>query len=183
MAQAMRERIRRQGYVGRGFQLWSKREDDIVLKLYPDYNALVKAFRRKRTYYAIRNRARLLGATPRRHVWTARELSRLRSLYPHASRELLLAELPGLSWSQIIAQARHHGFRRARRYVGTGDPVLDAIRQRCLELGYTMPDLDALSRSKRYFASADWFNKSKVTHGALLRAVHALGGTLSVRWE
>lgn len=61
---------------------------------------------------------------------------------------------------------------------------MDEIRMGCLELGYTMPDIDALARSKSYFTSAQWGNRLGLPqHKALIKAVYALGGTLTINWE
>jgi hypothetical protein len=185
-AEALRERTRRSGYVGK-HRLWSPEEDRIVIKLHPDYGALIKAFRGRRTYFAIRSRASALNLVKRRRIWTAAEKTRLRRMYPRASRDELLAAFPFCRWKQIVRQANYYGLRRGRRsYCTTGSDLLDAIRNRCAELGYTMADLDAMTRSKRYFTDARWLTLRQYggvpKHKALLRAVDVLGGNLTVTW-
>jgi hypothetical protein len=85
----------RMGRTPKGHWLWTAREDALVRALYPDYVALRKALRR-RTYSALRHRARTLGIAKKRHTWTTTEVSRLRKLYPKASCRDLLAAFPDL---------------------------------------------------------------------------------------
>jgi len=181
-AQRARERIIRMGRTPNGHPLWTEREDDVVRALYPDYKALRRKLRR-RTYYALRARARTLDVVTRRHVWLATEVSRLRRLYPRASREELLAAFPDITWRKIKAKARHAGIHRARRKLATtGHPLIDLIRDRAFDLKLSMVDLDAMAGTRRYFQKAGWYN-GNFNRKALLRAVEALGGEVSVSWQ
>lgn len=181
-AQRARERIIRMGTTPNGHPLWTEREDDFVRSLYPDYKALRRKLRR-RTYHALRARARTLDVVTRRHVWLASEVSRLRRLYPRASREELLAAFPDVTWEKIKAKAQHAGIRRARRKLTTtGYPLIDLIRDRAFDLKLSMVDLDAMAGTKQYFQKAGWYS-GNLNRKALLRAVEALGGEVSIRWQ
>lgn len=165
-----------------GYWLWTKKEDDILRTLYPDYKALRRKLRR-RTRYALKARAARLGVIRKNHVWLAVEVSRVRRMYPRATREELMAALPNLTMAQIRSKASDIGVRRARRKpTATGYPLIDAIRERAFEQNLSMADLDAIARTKRFYQSGGWrggnFNRK-----AVLRAVEALGGEVSVRWE
>lgn len=178
-AHRARERMARTGRTPNGHWLWTKKEDDIARALYPDYKALQRKLKR-RTYYALKARTRLLGIARKNHVWLAIEVSRLRRLYPRATCQELMAALPNLNIRQISAKANDIGVYRARRKPSaTGYPLLDAIRQRAFELNLTMVELDAMAHTQRYYQTSSWcggnFNRK-----ALLRAVEALGGEVSV---
>ena len=176
-----RERMARTGRTPKGHWLWTKEEDDIVRELYPDYKALRRKLRR-RTYNAIKERARTLEVAHRRHVWLASEVSRLRRLYPRSDRLDILAAFPGLRWRQIAGKAGHIRVHRYRRRLSrTGHPLIDHIRDRAFELNMSMVDLDAMARTKKYFQKAGWAN-GNLNRRALVRAVEALGGEVSVRW-
>jgi hypothetical protein len=55
--------------------------------------------------------------TPRRErVWQPEETDLLRALWPSASREVLLAALPGKTWKAIAGRAQRMGLRRQRIY-------------------------------------------------------------------
>lgn len=181
-AQRSRERMMRMGRTPNGHPLWTEREDDVVRTLYPDYRALRRALR-KRTYYALRHRTRALGIAKKKHVWLGTEVSRLRRLYPKGDRGDILLAFPEMSWQQIAAKARHIGVRRARRKLNsTGYPLIDLIRDRASDLSLSMVDLDEAAGTQRYFQKAAWCN-GNFNRKALLRAIEALGGEVSVRWQ
>jgi hypothetical protein len=172
----------RMGRTPKGHWLWTQREDAIVRALYPNYIALRRALRR-RTYNGLRYRTRKLGIAKKRHVWLTTEESRLRRLYPKADRTELLTAFPGMRWTQIAAKARNIGARRMRRKLNaTGHPIIDTIRDRAFDLNLSMVDLDAMAGTKRYFQKASWCN-GRLNRKALLRAVEALGGEVSIRWQ
>lgn len=177
-----RERMARTGRTPKGHWLWTKKEDDIVRALYPDYRALQKALRR-RTYHALRARARTLDIVKRRRLWLASEVSRLRRMYPKATRHELLTAFPDMAWEKITYKGRHVGIYRARRRLATtGHPLIDTIRIRAQHLNLSMVDLDAMAGTRRYFQKAAWCN-GNFNRKAVLRAVEVLGGELSVHWE
>lgn len=75
-------------------------------------------------------------------------------------------------------------FHRQRPdYKETGIELIDEVRKRARTLRMSMRDLDALSRSKRYFQANGWIGKARVNHKALARAIDALGGRLRVEWD
>jgi hypothetical protein len=181
-AECARERMMRMGRTPNGHILWTERENDVVRELYPDYCALRKALRR-RTYKALCHRTRFLGVAKKRHIWLGAEVSRLRRLYPKADRGDIILAFPNMSWQQIAAKACHVGLRRARRKLNsTGHPLIDVIRDRAFDLRLSMVDLDAMAGTKRYFQKAAWCN-GHVNRKALMRAVEALGGEVSVHWQ
>ncbi len=59
---------------------------------------------------------------------------------------------------------------------------VDQIRERAFELGYSMPDIDELARSKRYFQVAGWHN-GYINHRAVARAIAALDGDVAASWR
>lgn len=180
-AERMRRVIRKIGHV-RGWPLWTDKEDAVLRASYPDY---AEASRRlpHRTYDALRGRAIALGIQKRRHIWRASEISRLRKLYPYASHKEIESEFPFATWMQIKGVAKYHNIRRPRgRLGGTPIPILDAIRDRCYELGYSMVDLDCIAKTGKYFQARYW-KKCRRANGRCLRAIEALGGNISVKWE
>lgn len=116
-AQGFRELPRQRGTAGRN-QLWSKEEDALVQRLFPDYRALMTAPPR-RAYFTLRGRARKLCLTKARHVWTDADIIRLRRLYPTASRVSLLAAFPSLNINQTIGKARYIRLFRIPRLLKT----------------------------------------------------------------
>lgn len=172
----------RRGMTGRN-KLWSSEEKALIPKIYPDYRALEAALPDRSTK-AIQAQAIRLGITVPRHTWTAAEHSIVRSLYPRASRDAIMARLPGLAWSQIADHAYRSGFKRARRpYRNTGWPLLDEIRSKCRDLAYTMADLDQIAGTRRYFRGRHWRSSRLRASPAVLKAVVALGGVLKADWQ
>ncbi|WP_028747966.1 hypothetical protein [Rhizobium mesoamericanum] len=177
-----RRRIRREGTTMRGDKIWKTEEDDVVRSHYPDYAAIRRALPH-RTYFACRNRARTLGIVKERPLYTTRELSIVRRLYPEGSKDDILSLLPGREWEAVKDFAKRHGIRRKPKpFKATGVVVLDQIRSRCRELNYTMPDLDKVAKTKRYFAKSSWL-KGHIHHKAIGRAVRALFGDIKAEWK
>jgi hypothetical protein len=177
-----RERIARTGLI-MGKRLWQAHEDRALCGHYPNYTAARKALP-GRTYYSVRGRACKLKIQNKRHIWTGADLVRMRKLYPTASKRELLAAFPGLTLCAIKEFAgRMHIFKQRRPFQKTSYPLLDAIRARCYELGYSMVDLDEIARTKRYFQCARWVASKSVQNSALCKAVDALDGTLSPTWR
>lgn len=175
-------RIRKTGRTPNGHRLWTEREDAIVCDLYPDYKSLRRRLKR-RTLAAIRYRAQHLGIQRRVHKWTGFEVARLRKRYPAGTRAEIMAIVPTVTWIAASWRARNAGARRIKRYKITGFPVLDAIRQRCLELNYSMVDLDALARTGSYFAKAQWVSSGVANDQKLARAAKALDGVMTIVWR
>lgn len=181
-AQRSRERMRRIGATPKGHALWTKRDDQTIRAIYPNYVLLVKMLS-PRTFKAIKARALGLGVATKRHVWRNSEVSLLRKCYPTSSRDELCAVFPGFTFYALERKAYHLGLRKNRRkFKTTGYPLVDAIRSRAFELNLTMVDVDALARTKRYFQTGAWssgnFNKR-----ACVKAVEALGGQVHVTWD
>ncbi|MES4993883.1 hypothetical protein ABVB70_26685, partial [Agrobacterium radiobacter] len=85
----VKERIRRTGYTPSGFKVWTAEEDEIVKSLYPLYAEMQLRFP-ERSLKALHGRCERLGIAKKLHWWTAAEISKLRRLYPTASRDLPL---------------------------------------------------------------------------------------------
>jgi hypothetical protein len=180
-AERGRQRIARTGHVG-GKQLWKPEEDRVLSALYPNYEAARKALP-GRTYYSLRYRARTLHIQKKRQSWTGADVVRMRKLYPVATMADLLAAFPGRTPETIKSFAVSMHIRKRFEFKKTGYPVIDAIRVRCKELGYSMGDLDEIARTKRYFTSALWLSNKSVRGSAVYKAVEALDGTLLVSWR
>jgi len=159
---------------------WSPQEDEIVRRLYPDYQEIQRHLK-KRSYYAIRARARILRVATGRHIWTNRDITRLRSLYLQgATQAEAAAEFPHLNKNQICGKARHIRLVRARRNpYKLGISSLDTVRKQATTQGLSWRQLDKLAKTGRYFQKTirreDW------TH--LARAVEKLGGTIDILWN
>ena len=159
---------------------WSSREDEVIRTLYPDYRKL-QGHLSKRSYYAIRSRARTLGVAPQRHIWTNHEIAKLRSLYSRgATRAELTSVFSNLTSHQICSKARYIRLIRARREpYALGISPLDAIRKRAAAQGLTLRELDKLAKTKRYFQQTT----RRVDWEHLSRAIEKLGGTIEITWR
>lgn len=183
MGQRSRRRMRKHGHNMKGDRLWTRDEEAVLIAHQGEYDVMRKLLPH-RTEAAIANRCQLLGLRKKIHVWTAAELARLRRLYPCATVKEIEDSFPHSSWANISQVARYHGFRRCLRscYKSTGYPALDEVRQRCLDIRWTMKDLDKAAKTGRYFQRAGWIGK-KINHRALGRAIEALDGMIECRWK
>ncbi|RWM29791.1 hypothetical protein [Mesorhizobium sp.] len=144
---ATAERVRRTGRTPMGDAIWTERERLICRRHYPDLKKLKRLLPR-RTVGAIRCRRMELTDPPA--PWSGAELARLRKSFATASKDELLAMLPGRTYGAIIRVAYKHGFRERRKpYKRTCHPALDQIRDRCTEEGLFMPDVGISSARGR----------------------------------
>lgn len=182
-AERARRRIQYRGVTPAGHSLWTPREDDLCRQHGHDYKVLRQKLPH-RSYMSLRARCQSLGLRPKRNLVTGSELSRMRRLVPTASPEQLREAFPNRSLGQLMKVSQYHGIWRKRQPLSrTGIPVIDAIRDRCFALGYSMVDLDDLAKTKRYFAKAGWFSSGRPNYLAIGRAVAALDGELRVEWR
>lgn len=180
-AERNRRRIARAGEVC-GRKLWTKDEDQVWRSLYPDYKAGLRKLRR-RTYYALRNRARTLGIVKERHTWTGIEVNWLRRYYAKTTTSERTRAFPTVSKSALARAAYRFGATQRRPLKSTGHPILDNVRKRCRELNLTMGDLDRMAGTKGYFRNAAWLCRGTINVSKIARAVVALGGNLHADWR
>jgi hypothetical protein len=167
----------RTGYTQWGAKLWTAEEDETCRRLAHDRPALAKALSH-RTPIAIGERVRRLGLGAKLHWWTGAELARLRKFYLTASPEELRAAFPNVSDKSLHNAAwRLRLFRPKKPYKPTGDPLLDQIRQRCLDLDISLAALCRAVGNKDFLKL---HQKRGRRRAALTRALNALDGELRV---
>ena len=175
----MRRHIEKTGETIAGAPVWTQSEIAVLRTTYPDREGACAALGR-RTWAAIRQKARRLDLVKQRRVWTQDDTRLLRSLYPsRISIDDLLGRFAGKTKRQIWHKGAHLRLLRLRRPPRlTGHPLVDSVRQCAFTLGYSMRDLDAWTGAKRYFGDAryvDWYS--------LKRAIDLMGGRIVVRWN
>ena len=183
MAAMARERIAKTGMAPGGHPVWTDREMALLAVIFPDYQRAVAVLER-RTYAAVKNRARSMGLTDCRHIWTGAAVARLRKLYHTVDRETLMAAFPSVPYHKIKYKAKHIGICiRRRPFKHTGFPALDQIRTRAFDLNVSMVELDAMAKTKTYFQRCGWIGRPKPNYRAIGRAAEALDGLVAVRWS
>lgn len=154
-----RERIAKTGMAPGGRPVWTDRETALLAVIFPDYERAVAVLGR-RTYAAVKQRARSMGLTKRHHIWTGAAVARLRRLYPSADHATLATSFPGVPIEKIRSKAQEIGvYRNRRQLIKTGIPEIDQIRGRAFELNISMVDLDAMAKTKKYFQKAGWLSE------------------------
>ncbi|CAH0496458.1 SANT/Myb-like DNA-binding domain-containing protein [Novosphingobium sp. CECT 9465] len=159
---------------------WTAEEDQLIRALYPDYDRLQRQLK-LRTRSALKHRARRIGVTVVRHVWTNIEVASLRALFAQgiADRDLV-GKFPHLQLGQIRAKAQHLGLTRPRRApVLLGVPLLDGIRQRAALAGLSLVELDRRASTGRYFQSC----RRNLDLRCIWRAAQILSGEIRVNWQ
>ncbi|WP_406854667.1 hypothetical protein ABEG18_19250 [Alsobacter sp. KACC 23698] len=174
----IRERMIKTGELF-GQKLWTPEEDAILKAYYPDKRAAHAALPH-RTFQAVKSRGVTLGIAPRRMVWSAVDLKRLKKMRPTASSAELTEAFPGRSLSSILHAASYYGAkRRPRPPAKMGDPLVDEIRLRAFQLGFSICDLDEEAKSRGFFRS--WARPKLLRY--MERAIDILGGKLVIEWE
>jgi hypothetical protein len=167
----------------KGDPIWSEKELALCHEFHPNYKGLMKALGGRRSYSAVRAKCQQLGLAPKRQLWSSASIQKLKRLYSHATWHEILAALPEFKKSQIIHQARYCGLKRPRKpFKATRHIAINAIRERAFDIGYTMPDVDALAKSKTYFQKASW-SQGYINHRAIGRAIEALDGMINAKWN
>jgi hypothetical protein len=120
--------------------------------------------------------------------WTEEMTALLRAKYSEVEHVRdLLPLLPGINEAQLRGKAAAMKLRR--RFTGYDDRVLfmghaelvDQIRLRAHEDGFTFYSLDQLLKTGSYFKH--WKERKKVNLLAVARAVEFFGGTLVIDWR
>lgn len=178
----MRRHFALTGKTRSGQLLWTEDELRLLRQLYPMPYAEIAKRLPGRTPGAIRKKAGHMGLSPKVHVWTGAEIKTLRRVYTTGSTADIKAAFPGLRMRQITAIANFYKIYRPRKpYLPTGIRVIDQIRQRAFEIGYSMRDIDELARTKQYFFSGSW--RYNLDYKAIGRAITALDGEVVAVWN
>lgn len=162
---------------------WSEEEEDVLRALYPDFPRMCERLpHRSRT--AIGHRVAGLDLVPPQKRWTPAEVATLRRMWAKATPDELRAALPRWPADAIRRKGSEVGLKpRGRAPLKlTGDPLCDAIRDRCRVLGYSMAYLDRISHTSTYWSACEWNNAGGHRLTPMVRALHALGGEIDVRW-
>ncbi|MGC4252404.1 MAG: hypothetical protein QM605_13335 [Sphingobium sp.] len=159
---------------------WSDGEDALLRACYPDYSVL-RAHLPHRTLSALKHRVRAIGIVKRRHIWTNREVVRLRLAYEEGVTDLELAALfPQLRLCQVKSKASHIGAVRCRpKPVRFDVPALDAIRARSVEMRLSFVELDRHAKTGRYFQKS--CRRPSLKH--IVRAAAFLGAEVLIEWS
>lgn len=162
---------------------WSEAEDAVVRALYPDFKRMAERLP-GRSRGATSHRADALGLVPPRKLWTPAEVAILRRLWSTGTHAELRAALPRWDMAAIDHKARRLDLKGRGRppLMLTGDPLCDAIRDRCRVLGYSMAYLDRIAASGTYFQGNEWNGAGGHRIAPMVRAVRALGGVLGVEF-
>lgn len=163
---------------------WSAEEDEVLKALYPDYNRMNERLPH-RSREAVKHRVSVLNLTAVVKRWTPAEVATLKKIWAKASRNELKEAIPRWSLRSIDTKATSLKLKLRGKpaLVLTGNTLCDSLRDRCRELGYSMPYLDQIARTGTYFQNREWKGKSGHRSAPMVRAVDALGGDLRVEWS
>lgn len=161
---------------------WTDSERAIVRRLFPDYDAMVRAMPH-RTRIAVAAYARGMHLTPTRvcRVWKVSEIKQLvEARKARASTAKLLRMFPGLTIYQIRSKSYDVGLRvKPRLKVDDSHPAIISIRKRTEKLGMTLTNLDRQCDSGNYFVRV----RERAFAKYVIRAIDVLGGQLSIEWD
>lgn len=166
------EIIRRTGKTASGAAAWTPAEDAVLKAAYPNYNAAAAGLPH-RSRKALEHRSARLGIAKKRRVWSEGEVRKMAP--PYREGTAVAAILPNLNAKtapQVYGKASKRRIRRPKRPLkGTGFPILDSIRQRAVDLNFTLRELDAGTGGTRYFQRPTSLRWSRIA-----RAIECLGG-------
>lgn len=165
----------------RGDKLWTDEARDLIRRHSPDYDLLCKLLP-DRSRNSIRQQASAMGLAKEKHIFTAAQISKLRTMYKRATWDELLAEFPFSTKEKLRWVAKYHGFRRERRpYKPSGKKAVDQLLSKCIEANLNLGDLDVECRSKRYFRGQNW-RYHRPNYNLIVKAIEYLEGRLEVGW-
>ena len=162
---------------------WTSEQIAELIRWWPDVTRC--AARTERSVYACKQKAQSLGIRKKNNRWTTAEKIWLRHNWTTCPRKRLFERFPGRTYDDIAFKARSMGLdvRGIPPPVTCGHPVVDAVRFRAYELGFTMARLDEIAGTKKYWQShaALTCDKRTVTE-PMLKTVKTLGGYFAVCW-
>ena len=171
---------------------WSVDEDALLCSTYPVGGiASARDALPHKSVSSIIRRAKRLGigrsGTGKMKYWTGADEMKLRRLWRNGSKDEIETVLPGRTWRAITSKARKldlfRNFHVRRPLPETDDPILQAIRHRMQDRGFTATDLQEVAGLKRG-VTRNWFSgnaQPKITN--IVRAVEALDGELVIKWN
>ncbi|HTM79783.1 hypothetical protein [Asticcacaulis sp.] len=176
--QSMIRYMRKTGRTLSGRLIWMPSETDIIEEFWPDWPA-IEGRLPHRTAGAIKAKARAIGFKKHVQFWQPDEKKRM--VPPYKAGEPIsdiVVILGDRSKRQIYGKASHLKIRRPRKPPKpTGMRIVDLIRQRAFDLGYTMAELDFWVGRKKYFVAP-----KKLDTWAISGALKILGGSIVAVW-
>ena len=162
-----------------------------VLKKHPDMGASdLKNLLPARSLQAIRRKRAELGLPTQRGY---------RNWYPSDDRQLIeyaktkgaieIARLMGRGQGSVRTRAEKLNIKfksDVSKFVKTGNPLVDAIRQRCEEDGIPVRTLDRLLKTGHYFSGHCMSAEAKARPAIMkhiAKAVEFFGGELTINWK
>lgn len=122
-------------------------------------------------------------------AWNDAEDRKLRRLAETLCATDIAKQMPGRTYDTVFRRAKALGIKlrsRTRPHARTGNPIIDAIRDRCLEDGMSIMALDRELGTGNYFASDCIVAVKKGTPlrwDRVNKAVEYFGGELKIDWK
>jgi hypothetical protein len=170
------------GFTLYGDRIWTAEELVKLRELHGTMTLTELAKRLGRSYSGVRAKGQELRLSKKRHVWTGAEIHKLRKIYTQGSRREIAEAFPDVNIVHLTKIANNHRiYKKQRPFKSTGIPVLDEVRRRAFELGYSMVDLDAIAGTGKHFQKAYWHPSPN--YRAIAKAVIAMDGQLTAVWN
>ena len=201
-AERGRRMMELRGVTPNGHPLWAPWEVQPVVAIYPEYRSIFPLLNR-RTKPAVYHKAGRLGITKSRPpLWSDNEIIRIRKVYPSGTYDEILAAFPGRTIVAVARAANQRGIFRLPRPCSSAllkfglsalpsqinkrglcpHPLLQDVRNRCLELGVAFRYVgNAIGKPRVLALSAS--RLQGVDHTGLALATVVLGGELYAEWE
>ncbi len=181
---------------GRGYykdyRRWGIDEDKLLRSTYSKGGvAASKRILPHKTRSSIIARAKRLGlsrsGTGKIKYWTGLDEIKLKRLWRNSDKEKILEALPGRSWKAITSRANKLDLFRSTHvrypFPKTDNVILDKIRIRMKERGFTATDLQVISSLGRNSLRVWFKNDSQPKLKSIEKAVEALDGELVIKWR
>jgi hypothetical protein len=170
------------GMTPNGYRLWMPFEAGTLRESHPNYRRF-HSIVIDRTRPAAYSKASRMGITrPRGRPWDYNEITRLRRMFPTASKAELLAAFPDRTWSAITSAAyKRHIYRAQPVLPPTGSAFLDQILARARRFNLSLADLDSTCGHTSYFRTRAWRHRA-FRNDLHVKAAVSLGGKVSVKW-
>lgn len=179
----MKVKAQAQGVARPAAPRWKIEKDELLRRHYPDYDLLMPRLP-GRTRSAIKTRAKALKLQKPNVSWTGAEIAQIRRYAQTMTRSEIFEKHSHRTPKNLDRVMDTYGIRPQRiPLLTSGDPLLDAARQRCRDTGLPLRVVSRMAGPDRTLGLSTERKGATFANDSFARAIDLLGGELYAEWD